>query len=158
MIIPDQINFFLVVLGIILVFFEKKLNIFDSFGGGSFLGHYSLLLGFRSDILINRSAVVIFGIVFFGLIILISRGRGMGMGDLKLSIPLGLIFGWPDVLLIVTLAFVIGSVFSIILIISKGKRLKDAIPFGPFLVVGSAVVFFAGYAIVNGYFKLFGIV
>ena len=37
---------------------------------------------------------------FFGSLVLATRGKGMGMGDVKLGVPLGFLFGWPDMLLL----------------------------------------------------------
>jgi len=39
----------------------------------------------------------------------------------------------------------------------KRKTLKDALPFGPFIVAGVTLVFFFGYHIINGYFYLFNL-
>jgi len=46
-----------------------------------------------NPLFINHIIFAIMGVVFFGLIILITRGKGMGMGDLKFSILMGLILG-----------------------------------------------------------------
>ena len=70
-------------------------------------------------------------------------GKGMGMGDLKLMFSLGFVFGWPDIALVIAIAFVVGALFGGILLLGK-LNLKSAIPFGPFIVVGSLLVFFFG--------------
>ena len=95
--------------------------------------------------------------IFFGAIILLSRGKAMGWGDFKLVGALGLIFGWPDILMVILLAFITGALVSIVVLIGKKKKMKDAIPFGPFLTTGAALTFFFGYQIIGGYFKLFGL-
>ena len=81
----------------------------------------------------------------------------MGLGDFKLVAALGLIFGWPDILMVIFLAFIIGALVGIVFLIRKKKKMKDAIPFGPFLVIGAALTFFLGHQIIEGYFKLFGL-
>ncbi len=81
----------------------------------------------------------------------------MGWGDFKLVGALGLILGWPDILMVLFLAFIIGAIFSVILLIGKKKKIKEAVPFGPFLVVAASLTFFFGYQIIDGYFKLFGL-
>lgn len=152
-IIPDQINIFLAVLGVVITFLWTSVHKFQL--TYSFVGHYALLLGSQENIWTNRLFGAFIGILFVGLIILISRGRGMGMGDLKLVAALGLIFGWPDVLLILFLAFIIGSIFVLPMLIRKQKGMKDAIPFGPFIIVGAVLVFFFGFEIMKIYFTFF---
>ncbi len=159
-IIPDSINLTLAILGFALILFSifwtsdvQRLNNF------SFLGHYALLFDFdflNNSIVVNRLFAAFAGMAFFGAIILLSRGRAMGMGDFKLIGGLGLIFGWPDILMIAAFSFIIGAVFSVPFLIKGAKTMKDAVPFGPFIVSGAVLNFFFGYQIIESYFKLFG--
>ncbi|MDP2664327.1 MAG: prepilin peptidase, partial [bacterium] len=71
---------------------------------------------------------------FFLSIVLLSRGKWMGFGDVKLAFLMGLFLGWPNVFIALFLAFFIGAVLGVILIISGKKQLSSEIPFGPFLV------------------------
>jgi len=150
--IPDETNIFLILLSVPIIIFQKA-----QFGlvSGSFLGSYAALFGFRGNIWVNHLFAFFFGAVFFGLLILITRGRGMGFGDLKLAAALGAVFGWADILLIVALSFIIGSIFSLPSLIFRKKGLKSLLPFGPFLAIASVVVFFFGHEIINFYFQLF---
>jgi leader peptidase (prepilin peptidase) / N-methyltransferase len=150
--IPDEANIFLVFLGFFLTATSYKLQ-----ATSSFLGSYSLLFGFQNNIWLNHLFALLVGALFFGLIILITRGRAMGMGDLKLAAALGFIFGWPDIILIITLAFIIGSIFGVGLMVLKKKNMKSFVPFGPFIALATAVVFFFGYQIMDWYFSLFRI-
>src|SRR3989344_1399386 len=155
-IIPDSINLLLAVLGVVLIIFKSQM---------SFLGHYALLFDFwpLSNVSGQLSAVsshlfaAIIAMAFFAAIIILTRGRAMGWGDFKLVGALGLIFGWPDILMIIFLSFIVGAVCVTPLLIRKQKTMKDAVPFGPFLIAGSALIFFFGYNIIDGYFKLFGL-
>lgn len=87
------------------------------------------------DLIFNHllSAVSVFA--FFLLLSLATRG--MGFGDVKLSGALGLILGFPKVVLAVYSSFLTGAVLGVILILWGKKLLKDTIPFGPFLVIGA---------------------
>ncbi len=151
-IIPDKLNVLLVLLGLSAVL----LAYFDSSPDVSFLGSYALLfqLG-EGNFLVHRLAGVAFGLVFFGSIYLLTQGKAMGLGDVKLAGALGLFLGWPDIVLALVLAFLVGSIFAIPLLLMKRKTLKDALPFGPFIVAGVTLTFFFGYHIINGYFYLF---
>ncbi len=156
-IIPDQINLSLAILGLILIGFK---NYYGSFGmfSGSYLRHFAAIFGWRNDIWLNHIFAVFVGLAIFLLIVVLSKGKAMGWGDVKLVGALGLIFGWPDAIMVLTLAFIIGAFVGIILMIIGTKNIKDMIPFGPFLIISSAVTFFFGYEIIYGYFKLFGMV
>lgn len=154
--IPDAINLTLGILGLVLTFLLNHYGWFNDLSG-SFLGHYALLFGLRGDIWINRIVASILGMAVFGVIILLSKGKAMGWGDFKLVGAMGLIFGWPDILIVLMTAFVIGALVSLPLLIRKKKSLKDAVPFGPFLVVGGTLVFLFGFQMIDYYFKLFGL-
>lgn len=91
---------------------------------------------------------------FFLFLILISKGRWMGMGDLKIGILIGLFFGLPQLFVVLFLAFLFGAAVSIILLISKKKTLKSEIPFGPFLSGATFVVLFLGAGLIRWYLNL----
>lgn len=91
---------------------------------------------------------------FFLTIVLISRGRWLGVGDIKLGFLMGLILGWPSVLVALFLAFLTGAIMGIALIVSGKKSLKSAVPFGPFLVMGTLVALFCSEEIINWYLNL----
>lgn len=153
-IIPDELNIALGGLGLARI---ALLYYFDKFDAvmGTFLGGYAQIFGLREGVLLNHLIAVMFGILFFGTIIYITRGRGMGMGDLKLSAALGLLLGWPDILITILLSFILGSIYSIFKIVFGHLHLKDAVPFGPFIVLAAAVVLFFGEELLRVYFTVF---
>jgi leader peptidase (prepilin peptidase)/N-methyltransferase len=92
---------------------------------------------------------------FFLLIVLVSRGRWMGLGDVKLAVLMGLFLGWPNILAALILAFFVGAVVGIGLMITGRKTLKSKIPFGPFLVLGTFAALLFGNELINWYLNLF---
>lgn len=74
-------------------------------------------------------------------IALVTNGA-MGGGDIKLMAMLGLWFGITNILIITMLAFFIGAIISILLLIFKIKNRKDMIPFGPFIALATIIVVF----------------
>lgn len=148
--IPDEGNIFLFLLGTLLTVVGAG-NF--SLVRGSFLDSHASLFGIRENIWVNHLFGLFVAAVLFGLLILITRGKGMGMGDLKLAAALGLIFGWPDILVVIGVAFVTGSVVGIFEILRHAKTMKSAIPFGPFLALSSIVVFFFGARLLEFYFN-----
>jgi leader peptidase (prepilin peptidase)/N-methyltransferase len=71
----------------------------------------------------------------------ITRGRGMGLGDVKFSFLMGLILGFPDTVIALYVAFLTGASLGVILILGRKKSLKSKIAFGPFLVLGTVGTF-----------------
>lgn len=73
---------------------------------------------------------------FFLLILhIITKGKGMGLGDVKLAILGGMVVGLNNVFYWLVLAFLTGAVAGCILILAKKSGLKDKIAFGPFLII-----------------------
>jgi len=93
--------------------------------------------------------------LFFLLIVLISREKWMGIGDIKLAFLMGLILSWPKILVALFLAFFIGAVIGIGLIAAGKKTLKSEVPFGPFLITGTFIALFWGEKLFNWYQNFF---
>lgn len=91
---------------------------------------------------------------FFWALIIITRGKGMGGGDVKLGAFIGLMLGFPQSLLAIILSFILGAVFSIFLLATGKKHFGQSIPFGPFLVLGSLIALFWGNQILDWYLHL----
>lgn len=115
---------------------------------------YSLFIIHNSSFYYNILSAVIAGL-FFLIIVLFSRGKWMGMGDAKLALFMGLILGWPDILMALFIAFLIGAIVSIILIIFKKKKFQSEIPFGPFLSLATIITIFWGNILIDWYLGLF---
>jgi len=98
-----------------------------------------LLLG-----LINFNFVNIFAGFFFSLLLLtlylITKGRGMGLGDVKLAIGLGVWLGWLNGWKWLMLSFIIGGIVASILLLLKRANLKTKIAFGPFLIIAFWII------------------
>ncbi len=92
--------------------------------------------------------------VFFLLLFLVSRGKWMGGGDVKLAFVIGLMLGWPNILVGLFLAFVLGAIFGIGLMLSKKKKWKDKLPFGTFLALGTFLAFIIGNYVIDWYMGL----
>ena len=93
---------------------------------------------------------------FFLIQYLISKGRWIGGGDVRLGFMIGLMLGWPNVLYALLIAYVVGAVFSLgLLVIKKSKyNLSSEIPFGTFLTVGTLCALFHAEQVINWYLGL----
>lgn len=80
---------------------------------------------------------------------LITLGRGMGLGDVKLAIFVGALLGFPLGVLWMFLSFVIGSIIGIFLIIFRKVKFGLEIPFGPFLVIAFFITIIFGSDLIN---------
>lgn len=134
-IIPDKILFPGIFLALIILIFESI---------------YSWSFSLAIDHLI--AVFIVFG--FFLALHLVSRGKWMGAGDVKFSILLGLIIPWPQNMVMLFLTFVLGAIVGIILLVLKKKKLKEKVPMGTFLVVGTFITIFLGEYILQWYLEL----
>jgi leader peptidase (prepilin peptidase)/N-methyltransferase len=123
-IIPNSLNFILIISG----FFKNFIPELDEF----------LFSDFISSII---GGIVGYGMIW-GIINLYKKLKnveGMGLGDAKLFCGIGLWFGYQSVFIIIFLA----SIIALIVIAPKlmmGKiKMKNEIPFGPFIIIGNLV-------------------
>ncbi len=79
---------------------------------------------------------------FFFALVYVSHETWMGWGDVWLGALAGFVVGLPAILGMLTLAFGIGAIHGIILLLIKQKQMRSQIPFGPYLVVGTFVTVF----------------
>jgi len=126
--IPIGINLFIGLLGIV--------NLISDFGNW-----FDYIVGF----------LAVSGIFF--IIYLVSKGRGIGGGDIKLMAVAGLLIGWQNILLAMAIGAITGSVIHLLLMKMKGKG--HVLAFGPYLSFGIFVAMIFGGEIINWYLNLF---
>ena len=96
------------------------------------------------------SGFIIFG--FFYSIFIISEGKWIGGGDVKIGFLLGLIVATPiNSLLVIFLASLLGTFYSLPGIFIKKTNLNSHIPFGPFLIIATIIVFLFGSELLSAY-------
>ncbi len=82
--------------------------------------------------------------VFFLILYLVSKGSWIGGGDIKLGFLMGLWLGWPMAVVALLFSYVIGAIIGLTLIATQKATLKSQIPFGPFLITASVIVYIYG--------------
>lgn len=93
---------------------------------------------------------------YFGLLLLIAvaaRG-GFGFGDVKLALLLGTFLGhcsWEALVVGVFGGFLVGGLIGAGLLVMRRLGRKDAMPFGPAMVIGAALALVWGAAIADWY-------
>ena len=83
---------------------------------------------------------VLIGAGFMLLLWLVTAGRGIGFGDVKLLVPLGLLFGVTSTIILLAGAFIIVGAVGAYLLLTKQATLKTPIPFGPYLTGMAALL------------------
>ncbi|MCL4404000.1 prepilin peptidase [Patescibacteria group bacterium] len=156
-VIPNELNLLLVLLGVVIVYIVAGHGDLLFPFRTSFLEQYELLFSPWSNPVVTHLIGLAFGGSLFGILVAVSRGRGMGLGDVKLAVAAGFVLGFPDIVLATMLAFILGGFVSVILVLLRQKTMRDRIPFAPILVLGFVLTVFFGAAIVNGYFRLFSL-
>jgi len=93
---------------------------------------------------------VLFIVALIGLLIYKNDGA-MGMGDVKIFMPIGLFIGWKLALLALFMSIMAGGLISIFLLLFRIKDRKSAIPFGPYIILGTFIAVFFGNNLLNWY-------
>lgn len=106
-----------------------------------------------SDLMAAVVSMIASGLFFFALWIGTQK-KGIGFGDVELIFPLALLLGWPKIMPGLFFAFVIGGMVGVYLMITKKAKLKQAVPFGPFLIIGTLLSLIWGDAIFRWYVTL----
>lgn len=157
-VIPDSANIALGLIGLLNAWLlEGKYIGAGDLVPGSFLKSYALVFSIVSSPFVAHLIAGASIAGFFALIILLSRGRAMGWGDVKFGFVLGLLFGWPDAIMALMIAYIIGAIVGVSLIAKHRKTMKDMLPFGPFMALGAAIVFYFGYDIISFYFRILNV-
>lgn len=86
---------------------------------------------------------------FFLFLFMITKGKGIGFGDVKLVFLIGLILGFPKIIYALYFSFLTGAAIGVILIFIGKKTWKSKIAFGPFLIAGTLFALFFGNFLKN---------
>ena len=90
--------------------------------------------------------IAVLGMIFY------KSDDVMGMGDVKIFAPIGMLLGWKMCMLALLISMFIGGVTSLILVLLRVKKRKDTIPFGPFMSLAVLIVILFGEEIWKWYF------
>ena len=131
-IIPNRLNLTMFEIGIVIAFL---------FGFSNVAITIDMLLG------------MLVGVIIFLIIALIgwmiSGNRDViGLGDIKLIAALGLYFGFANITTISIMAFLLGAITAIILIVAKCKKSNEFMAFGPFIVISAFISIFVPFNII----------
>jgi len=94
------------------------------------------------------------------LVIALIRPDGMGLGDVRLAVLVGLVtgwVGWPAAALGLLSAFLLGALLGIAILLARRGDRRTAIPFGPWMLVGAWIGILAGPAAWQWYGGLLGL-
>lgn len=99
---------------------------------------------------IQMALAVLIGVGFFALQYFLTKGKGIGLGDLRIGLFMGAALAhWSSICLALALSYFIGSLVSLVLIAFEKKKFKSAVPLGPFLAAGTFVIFLFGREILE---------
>lgn len=128
-----------------------------SFVDSSVLGKY--LADPNTFVYTNTMGVVVplfFGLMaglalalIFYVIVVLSKERAMGGGDIKLAVMLGLMLPWPYMISTIYVGFVLGAVVGVALVLLQRKKMHTLIPLAPFLITGVFASMFFGPQIMS---------
>ncbi len=99
----------------------------------------------------------IIGFAFYGIQYALSRGKWVGAGDMELGLLLGLLLGWKLTLGALFVAYILGTLVAIPLLITKKATGKTALPMGAFLIPATLLFLYSGDQIWAWYMGFLGI-
>lgn len=88
---------------------------------------------------------------FYAFQYILSRGVWVGEGDISLGALFGIMFGFPQILVLFFISYIIGAFVGISLLYLGKKGMKSRLPMGSFLAVGSLITLFFGDRILEYY-------
>lgn len=100
----------------------------------------------------------LFGGIFIAIVIILTKGKGMGGGDLKLMVLMGFVLGWQRLIIAFYIAVFTGSFIGIIWGIYKKKIKGLKIPFAVFLALGTILAFLYGDVILSWYLEMVSVI
>lgn len=156
---PEAIFLSIVISGLIVIFFtDLKYRIIpDQILGLLVFVSLIYLMIYQADNFFDHLISAMAGFLLFLSLVILTRGKGMGLGDVKFVFVIGLILGFPLIIVSLYLSFLTGAAISLILVIRGKKTMKSTIPFGPFLSGGAIVTLFYGQELWNVFKKIIGI-
>lgn len=89
------------------------------------------------------------------LYLVLKKKEGLGGGDIKLLAWIGTILGWKAVPFVILVSSFVGLFFGLATLLASKKKLSQAIPFGPYIVVATFLYLFYGSFLTKWYFNLF---
>ncbi len=94
---------------------------------------------FPSGYALQSIISLVVSLVMLLLISFVSRG-GVGMGDVKIVSCLAFVCGLRAVCYLLIFALLFSAVFSVVLLLTKKKQLKDLLPLGPFMWIAAGLL------------------
>jgi len=141
LLLPDAVVFPLIALGFLFA------ALYTSLQPGMTIPGAILYMGFG---MVSLAGV-------YGILYLVSKGKWVGFGDVKLSIFIGLVVGWQKALLVLFLANIIGFLIVLPGLLTHKLTRTSRVPFGPFLIVAFILAGLFGDEIIKGYIRLIGL-
>ena len=127
--IPNGINLFIFLLGAVTVFFDRE----------NWLEHLTGMVAVSGFLLV---------------IYLVTAGRGIGGGDIKLMAGAGFLLGWQSAILAFLLGCILGSVIHVIRM--KVTHAEHILALGPYLSIGIWLAAMWGQSLTDWYLKMCG--
>ncbi len=151
--LPFRDLFFLAILMIIFVYDFLYYTILDKVTLPAIVIAFclNLVLGFSVPRMLLTALLLV---LFFTIQYVVSKGKWVGGGDIRLAFLLGVMLSWTSALDALLSAYIFGSLVCIILVLARVKKLSSMVPFGSFLAATAAYNILFGPVFVHWYLEL----
>lgn len=109
--------------------------------------------------LVSLSSHIVLGVAamagLYWVLYMVSKGKWVGFGDIKLAVFMGAVLGWQKTLLLLMLANFIGLLVVLPGLLTKKLTPTSRVPFGPFMIVAFVIVGLAGDRLIDWYIRTF---
>ena len=107
------------------------------------------------NVAINHLLSASIALLFFISIYYATKEKGMGFGDVRFSFFMGLLLGFPGIIIGLFFSFFLGAIIGTGLMMIGKKGRKSALPFAPFLITGTFIAWFYGESILHFYLTFY---
>lgn len=142
-------SWIVITLSVLIFVYDLKYMLIEDRVSIPFMGVILVFLAFHPEYAIQHILTGLGVALFFIIQILVTKGKGVGGGDIRLGFIMGLLLGWPMALYALMTSYMIALIWILPLLLVKKVSMKSRIPLGPFLIIGMLLFFFHGKFLVE---------
>lgn len=119
-------------------------------------GIFCFILNIKNGVTISSLVIsILLPLLLIGLLVLFTKGKGMGSGDLEVYLMISLYFPYEHMILILLSSIILGGLYCGIKLVANKASKKDHIPFVPHIGIATFIAIILGDNIISAYLSMF---